>query len=118
MATYYVVAPLVIATDELGAKHYFYQGGPLPSSIGKDELDRLEAGGLIASNEAEVAEAFAAGSLTEPAAPVADGGKPDGRSSREKWAEYAKSNGATDDELKPVEEGGLSKADLTAKYGV
>lgn len=45
-----------------------------------------------------------------------DSGAPDGRASREKWVDYARSKGASDAELAPESEGGLSKADLRDKY--
>ncbi|MFG3639090.1 hypothetical protein ACGF3C_02300 [Micromonospora sp. NPDC047762] len=44
-------------------------------------------------------------------------GVPNGRSSREDWATFATTKGAPDEETKPVDEGGLSRDDLRAKYG-
>lgn len=38
---------------------------------------------------------------------------PGDRASREEWADYARHRGASDDETRP---GGLSKADLKARY--
>lgn len=42
---------------------------------------------------------------------------PKGNASREEWAAYAKTKGASDEETRPVEEGGSSRDDLRAKYG-
>jgi hypothetical protein len=43
---------------------------------------------------------------------------PKGNASREEWAAYAKDEkGAPEEETRPVEEGGLGRDDLRAKYG-
>jgi hypothetical protein len=43
---------------------------------------------------------------------------PKGNASRDEWAAYAVTQGAPDEEIIPVEDGGLSRDDLKAKYGV
>lgn len=42
---------------------------------------------------------------------------PKGNASREEWAAYALSVGASEDETRPVEEGGLKQTELRDKYG-
>jgi hypothetical protein len=42
---------------------------------------------------------------------------PKGNASRDEWAAYAASKGAPDEETQPVEDGGLGRDDLRAKYG-
>jgi len=100
---YVVSSPLVIAADDSGRQHYFYDGMPLPASITQDELDRLAADGMIT----EVAD-------VEPPEEVPADGAPKGNASRDEWAAYAKSQGAPDEETK---DGGLSQTELRAKYG-
>ncbi|GAA2516702.1 hypothetical protein [Winogradskya humida] len=43
--------------------------------------------------------------------------KPSGRDSRERWAAYAATKGATEAELAPVDEDGLTREQLREKYG-
>lgn len=42
---------------------------------------------------------------------------PKGNASRDEWAAYAASVGASEDETRPVEEGGLKQTELRDKYG-
>lgn len=42
---------------------------------------------------------------------------PPGNASRDEWAEYAASQGAPEEETKPVDEGGLTRDALREKYG-
>lgn len=104
---YAVTAPLVIVKDDEGHMHHVYQGGRIPSNADEKHVQALLDGDLIEEVSDESSEQAA----------VEEVEKPDGRASREKWAEYAKTKGASDDELKSVEQGGLSQADLRAKYG-
>lgn len=46
-----------------------------------------------------------------------DSVKPGGSASREDWAAYAQTKGATEDELKAPGEGGLTRDQLRDKYG-
>lgn len=50
-----------------------------------------------------------------PLAPVVV--KPGSNDSREKWVAYSRAKGAPDDELTPLDEGGLSRDRLREKYG-
>lgn len=43
--------------------------------------------------------------------------QPAGNAKRDDWVEYARKQGAPDDELKPQDEGGLSRDELRDKYG-
>jgi len=101
MTDYVATAPLVIATDEQGARHHLYEGSPLPANISKDEVKRLSDGGFIASPKVKKAE-------------PKEGEAPAGNASREVWAEFAKGKGAPDEETR---EGGLSQTELREKYG-
>jgi len=42
---------------------------------------------------------------------------PAGNAKREDWVEYSRTKGASEDELKSQEEGGLSRDELRDKYG-
>jgi hypothetical protein len=42
---------------------------------------------------------------------------PAGNANRQEWADYARTQGASEDELKDPSEGGLGRDDLRAKYG-
>ena len=53
----------------------------------------------------------------EPADAKPDNGAPAGNASREAWADYARTKGATEDELQPVDDGGLTRDALKDKYG-
>lgn len=44
-------------------------------------------------------------------------GEPKGNATREAWAEWAKTQGAPEEETRPQDEGGLSRDDLRAAYG-
>jgi hypothetical protein len=95
-----VTAPLVIAAAENGSLHHVYQGSPLPAYIGQDEIDRLAADGMIASDDAPVTETAA---FERPA----------GNASLEAWAAYVLgSDQASEDEI-----AGMSRDALRDKYG-
>lgn len=102
---YTVTAPLVIVKDDVGVMHHVYSGGRLPANADKDHVEQLVDGGLVEEVDDPKAEE------------VEEVERPDGRGSRDKWADYAKTRGASEDEVKPESEGGLSKSDLVAKYG-
>lgn len=79
-----------------------------PSAIRPDEeLARLRA---------RIAE-LEAGTDRPTAGPAAEVEKPRGADSREKWVAYARTKGAPEDELRPVDDGGLKRDELRDKYG-
>lgn len=43
--------------------------------------------------------------------------KPGGAESRDKWATYAKAMGASEQEVAPVDQGGMTRDELRAEYG-
>lgn len=121
----------------------FYAGAPVPAGVNKEDLERHIRKGMVAEEgtpQAEMASPVgqpvqfdAAGMPVEPKpadkAKAKDAAKkaaevqqpkdlaPAGNASRDDWAAYATSKGATQEETKPVDEGGLSRDDLRAKYG-
>lgn len=121
----------------------FYSGAPVPESVNKDDLDRHIRKGMVAEEGTPQADMASPGgqpvefdSAGMPVAPKpADKSKaeakraaaqqgreskdpaPAGNASRDDWAAYATSKGAPEEETRPVDEGGLSRDDLRAKYG-
>lgn len=97
----------------------------------EDDLERGERLGAFATDEdlkpgtpfgdfytAQEANRKAAADAGMPAlaeTPAAE--RPGGNDSREKWVEFARAAGAPDDELAPLDEGGLSRDRLREKYG-
>ena len=100
--SYRIVAPLVIARQSSGANVHLYAGAPVPDSVGKDELKRLEEGGYIES---------VGGQQAAPAKPEGDKA-PAKSAGKSEWEDYARSRGASDEDLD-----GLTKDELVAKYG-
>jgi hypothetical protein len=88
MSRYAVTAPLVVARLEDGSVRYLYENATVPTSdLAKGELARLRDGGFIAATE-EPRPAAA-----KPAGPPARNG------SRDDWAAYALTLGATEADL-------------------
>lgn len=88
----------------------FYENAILPAGVNQDDLDRHVRKGMVVEEAAPKSE-------PKPLPASQTPGAPNGRSSREDWAAYATTKGAPDEETKPVDEGGLSRDDLRAKYG-
>lgn len=115
MAKYLVTAPMVIlkVRDVAGAPvlNEFYEGAVVPDGADQESVDRLVGKGMLQQTGAPVEEA--------PAEPPAGPGptKPAGNGSRDDWAAYAASQGAPEWETASVDQGGLSRDDLRAKYG-
>jgi len=124
----------------------YYAGAPVPPNANPEDVERLVRKGYLVEADSFAGEHVAVPAGTpvpgEPpnvpvteqpaaAATIAErvdraqaavdaaqaGGKPRGNASRADWAAYAASQGASEDETKAVEEGGLSQSDLRAKYG-
>ncbi len=66
-----------------------------------------------------LAEEHAAPEPDDPPEPPADPGSdaPKGNASREEWAAYAALKGASEEDTRPVEEGGLKQTELREKLG-
>ncbi|MBM0277816.1 hypothetical protein [Micromonospora tarensis] len=88
----------------------FYENAILPAGVNRDDLDRHVRKGMVVKESATEPE-------RKPAPASQPPGVPNGRSSREDWAAYATTKGAPAEETKAVDEGGLSRDDLRAKYG-
>lgn len=87
MSRYVVTAPCVVARIEDGSVRYLYAGAPLPTSdLAGGEVGRLREGGFIAAVEQVEAE-------------PAPTGLPRRNASREEWAAYALTQGATEADL-------------------
>lgn len=88
MSAYVVTAPCVVARIEDGTVRYLYEGARVPTSdLVKGELARLRDGGFIAAVEESA-----------PDAP-ATAGPPARNASRDDWAAYALTQGATEADL-------------------
>jgi hypothetical protein len=105
MASYQVTAPLVIVRDLTGDSPgpdiYIYQGGRLPAFLTKEQLANLE--GMVE----KVDEPKADDPAYDPAS-----GAPGKSAKKGDWEAFARSKGATDEDLD-----GKSKDDLIAAYG-
>jgi hypothetical protein len=92
----------------------FYQGAVLPDEADRADVDRLLGKGMLAQEEFPDPEPVAPPEGSKaPAGSV----KPAKNASRDDWAVYAASQGAPEEETKPVDQGGMSRDDLRAKYG-
>lgn len=77
---------------------------PVPKHWGKEELP---AGAKKKSSKAKKA-----------ASPSDDeSGEPSKNASRDAWVDFARENGASEEELVSPEDGGLKRDELAAKYG-
>lgn len=86
MSDYVVTAPCAVVRSEDGSVRYLYQGAPVPSGgLFKGEVARLRDGGFI-------------GQITSVAVPQ-QAGPPARNGSREDWAAYALTLGATEADL-------------------
>lgn len=108
--SYKVLAPYVTAkVKDINGQDVmlgYYQNGLIHDPVDQKHVDSLVELGML--EEAPDAE-------PEPE-PQGDG-QPKGNASREEWAAYAKTKGAADEEVAPVEDGGLKQTELREKYG-
>lgn len=88
-------------------------GEDLPSVPKHWGEDQLAPGATFKAKPAKSGSGSGSGSGSTPPAD----GEPKGNASREDWVAYATTKGAPEEETKPVEDGGLSRNDLKAKYG-
>src|SRR6185369_8941549 len=106
----------------------YYAGAPVPPNANPEDVERLVRKGYLVEADSFAGEHVAVPAAAATIAERVDraqaavdaaqaGGKPRGNASRADWAAYAASQGASEDETKAVEEGGLSQSDLRAKYG-
>lgn len=108
---YRVTAPYVvikyIGTTGSAEVRGFYEGMLLPDNVDEGNLKHHVDNGMV--------EELPAASAPESEAPADEA--PKGNASRDEWADYAKKQGAADEETRPVEEGGLKQTELRDKYG-
>lgn len=126
-AQYVVLAPYVTlkVKDQAGADVLVgYYKGAVVENVDRDSLRHHLDNGLIAKfgePEQVAAEGPADQRAQEATSRRRDAsnesGRPAGNASRDDWAAYAASKGAPDEETCPVDEGGLPRDDLRAKYG-
>jgi hypothetical protein len=138
---YVVTAPYATLRirDNLGNEVLtgFYAGGVLPGDVNRDDLERHLRKGMVAeqgTDEAKRAtpfgqpvqfdergmpkdEATLAAERDAESRRAGSAGAPGGNASRDAWAAHAASLGAPQEETRPVEEGGLSRDELRARYG-
>lgn len=93
--SYKVTAPLVIARDSTGRHHHLYTDAPLPADVDPDQLEQLVDAKMVAEVE-------------DPS----DDEKPAKSAPKGDWEAYARSQGATDEDLD-----GKTKDELIASYG-
>jgi hypothetical protein len=96
--TYQVTGPLATPYLEDGSRVYLYEGALLPDGLREGEVERLVDLGL--AGEVEITDESA------------DDGPPAKSASKGDWEAYARSQGATDDDLD-----GVTKDELIASYG-
>lgn len=94
--SYVVTAPLVIARDETGRQHHLYAGAVLSDNVDPAQLKQLIESDMVAEATAD-----------EPT-----DGPPAKSASKGDWEAYARSQGATDDDLE-----GKTKDELVSTYG-
>ena len=108
MTAYRVVAPYVTlkVKDEVGSVviRGYYAGAVV---VVEDEAQAKAQADLGLLEEVKA--------QAEPKAPKSEA--PAGNASREAWADYARTKGATDEDLKDPAEGGMSRDDLRTLYG-
>jgi hypothetical protein len=129
---YKVVSPYVtlrVRDEILGQEQLlgFHAGAPVPTKVNQEDLERHLRKGMVAEEGSPEADAAVVGGEpvvfegSESGVPQSQaqpaGGRPHGNASRDVWAAYAGTKGAPEDETKPVDEGGLSRDDLRARYG-
>lgn len=102
-AAYRVTAPLVIVRDGSGASHHRYAGEVLPADADEKHVQMLLDGEMV--EKVDLVE------VTDSDDEGADG-PPTKSASKGDWEAYARSQGATDEDLD-----GQTKDDLIAAYG-
>ncbi len=123
-----VTAPYVmlkVRDDVLGGVtvREFYKGAVLPDGADKADVERLRGKGMLGQVEfpdpepVVPQERLSGSQKGAENSSVAATGKPAGNASRDDWAAYAAATGAPQDDTRPVDQGGLSRDDLRAKYG-
>lgn len=99
--SYVVTAPLVIAKDTSGRQHHLYNGAVLFDEVDPDQLEQLIESDMVKEFTAEAED---------------DGDQVDGppakSASKGDWEAYARSQGATDEDLD-----GKTKDELVSSYG-
>lgn len=107
---YVVKAPLVVATQADGSHLYLYHGAPVPEDLPSDEVKRLKDEKFIGTPDDAKKAAKKSSSSSDAYDPAK--GAPAKNGKLEDWQAFAKSKGATDQDLADV-----SRDDLVAKYG-
>jgi hypothetical protein len=101
-----VIAPLVVLHGLDERHHYLYSGAVVvPEAYDRDQIKSLIEEGQLGSEGERVA------ALADEPPHEEKPDAPSGNASLEAWQDYAKSQGASDDDLE-----GLSRNDLRDKY--
>ena len=112
MGAYLVTAPYVTlkVKDVSGVTivQGYYAGGIVQNPVQDEQFEKHVRNGWVEN-------ASAPEKAPEPEPPANE--PPKGNASRDEWAEYAKGKGASAEETRPVEEGGLKQTELRDKYG-
>lgn len=96
----------------------FYRDAVLPDGAVAADVERLLGKGMLGKVQAPDPEPPAPEQTPSQhgAAGGAEAARPAGNASRDDWAAYAAGKGAPAEETRPVEEGGLPRDELRAKY--
>jgi len=111
MAGLIVTAPLVTARTENGRIVYLYFGDIVPSGLAQESVDHLRGLGFVKGGGEPVATILPPPAVAEVPAPISQVEKPAGNAGLDEWTAYARSQGATDDDLE-----GLSRNDVRDLY--
>ncbi len=114
MAELIVSAPMVMATTKSGFTRHFYRGDVLPDDVSKESVKHLKHRGMLAgkdefveqSDDGEPDQADSDDEDTD------DGDAPAGNASLEDWQAYARSQGASEEDVE-----GKSRNDLREEFG-
>lgn len=98
-----------------GAPFRLWLDANRPEVLAGDEPDP------VATQPADPSNPLAPGASSQVHSPasedVSEVPAPGGRDSREKWAAYARTRGASDTDVAPVDQGGLTRDQLRERYG-
>lgn len=120
VAAPYVTMPITDSASGKAQVQGFYGGAVLPDTVEQgDVLERhLRSGMVVEDTSDDAPDASASQPPESPSAPTTGGDEPPpGNASRDAWVEYARTQGADDEELADPSDGGLSRDELRDLYG-
>lgn len=125
MATYRVVVPMIVVdiagSSGVGRRELYLNNEFDSANVTAEHLEHLVSGGFVVEVErvdldAAIAESAAAGDVARGDAPATgdgpDAGEPARNASRDEWAAYALTKGATEESVAD-----LKRDELVEKFG-